>query len=69
MKVLNWNVRRALSEEFDRVFRQLVAVERPYIVILLEPRLSGNRAVTTIRKSGFRFFIISEAHGFAGGLE
>lgn len=33
-----------------------------------EPRCSGTRAIATIKKLGFKYHIISDARGFAGGI-
>lgn len=68
MKVISWNVRGAVGKEFDRTFRLLMASQKSNIVIIQEPRCSGNRAISTIRKLGFRFHIISDARGYAGGI-
>ncbi|CAJ2630361.1 unnamed protein product [Trifolium pratense] len=38
------------------------------MVALQETRCSGNIAVNTIKKLGFKFYLVSEARGFSGGI-
>lgn len=68
MRVISWNVQGALDREFGRVCRLMLADNKPDIFIVIEPRCSGTRARTSIRKLGFTFHIISEVQGFAGGI-
>lgn len=68
MILLNWNVRGACGSEFSRIFRLLMNSHKPDLVVLQEPRCSGRRALSTIRKLGFSFQVISEANGFSDGI-
>ncbi|XP_016195052.1 uncharacterized protein LOC107636029 [Arachis ipaensis] len=68
MIVKCWNCRGAASESFSRTFLEIVRINKPDIVILLETRCSGEKARKIISKSGFEFYHIEEAVGFSGGI-
>ncbi|XP_025702516.1 uncharacterized protein [Arachis hypogaea] len=63
-----WNCRGAASESFSHTFLEIVRINKPDIVILLETRCSGEKARKIISKSGFDFYHIEEAVGFSGGI-
>ncbi|KAL4278579.1 hypothetical protein GQ457_03G026910 [Hibiscus cannabinus] len=56
----------ALDPGFNRSFKLLVRKRKPEIVIVMEPRNSGNAADIFIRRTGFDRSYSVEAHGFAG---
>lgn len=68
MIILNWNVRGASSNDFARSLREIIRVNKPDILNLQEPRVSGIRAQNVIRNLGFNHQIIVEARGFSGGI-
>ncbi|GMI80936.1 hypothetical protein HRI_001762900 [Hibiscus trionum] len=68
VKVIFWNVQGALSSEFYRCFKLLVQVQRPDVIALFEPRISGPKADRFIRRSGFDCSYRVEANGFSGGI-
>ncbi|KAL4280940.1 hypothetical protein GQ457_03G011290 [Hibiscus cannabinus] len=49
-------------------FRRVVRDSKPVLVALFEPRISGSRASSVIRKLGFPKSFRVEAHGFSGGI-
>lgn len=68
MIILNWNVRGASNNEFDRTLREIIRVNKPDILTLHEPRISGDRPQNVIRNLGFNHHILVEAKGFSGGI-
>ncbi|KAF7803052.1 reverse transcriptase [Senna tora] len=68
MIILAWNVRGAGGTDFKRIFRDMVNLHHPSVVILTETRLSGARADSVIPTLGFDSFIKVDAMGFAGGI-
>ncbi|KAL4360714.1 hypothetical protein GQ457_04G022170 [Hibiscus cannabinus] len=58
----------ALDRGFNRSFKLLVRRRKLEIVIVMEPRISGNAADKFIRRTGFNCSYKVEAHGFAGGI-
>ncbi|KAF7822906.1 reverse transcriptase [Senna tora] len=67
-RVLSWNVRGACSGDFRRVFRELVARNKPNIVLLTETRVGGNRAQNIMNSLGFNSTHKIDLMGFAGGI-
>ncbi|GMJ02456.1 hypothetical protein HRI_003914800 [Hibiscus trionum] len=68
VKVIFWNVQGALGSYFFRCFNLMVQVQKPDIVALFEPRISGRKADSFIRRSGFDNSYRVEATGFSGGI-
>ncbi|CAL1402700.1 unnamed protein product [Linum trigynum] len=67
-KILAWNCRGAGSRNFLPVFREYRRKFRPHIVIIVEPRISGDRALDVIRDMGYDSSHVVDAHGFSGGI-
>ncbi|KAL4290816.1 hypothetical protein GQ457_14G003450 [Hibiscus cannabinus] len=59
---------RALDPGFNRSFKLLVKKQKPDMVVVMEPRISGRAVDIFIRKSGFEYSYRVEAHGFSGGI-
>uniref|UniRef100_A0A2N9EFE1 Reverse transcriptase domain-containing protein n=1 Tax=Fagus sylvatica TaxID=28930 RepID=A0A2N9EFE1_FAGSY len=68
MKVLLWNCRGAGNPNFRRNFADLKRSHQPTIVVLVETRISGQRAVEVSTALGFDRVIRSDAEGFSGGI-
>ncbi|RYQ79555.1 hypothetical protein Ahy_Scaffold5g107796 [Arachis hypogaea] len=68
MMILTWNCRGAASVAFGRSLKELVRIQNPNLVILLETRCSGDNAKNVNSKLGFAFYHIEEACGFSGGI-
>ncbi|KAL4291711.1 hypothetical protein GQ457_14G003420 [Hibiscus cannabinus] len=58
----------ALDPDFNRSFKLLVRQQKPDIVVIMEPRISGREADRFIRRSGFEFSYRVEANGFSSGI-
>ncbi|KAL4282241.1 hypothetical protein GQ457_03G010920 [Hibiscus cannabinus] len=58
----------ACDVEFNRSFKLLIRKQRPDIVAIMEPRISGRAADKFIQRSSFEFSYRVEAHGFSGGI-
>lgn len=68
MIVLLWNCRGAGSADFLRHMKDLVRSQKPSIMVVVEPKISGTRAQRVIRQLGFSNFHISDPIGYAGGI-
>ncbi|GMJ01786.1 hypothetical protein HRI_003847800 [Hibiscus trionum] len=68
VKIIIWNVQGALGADFNRYFRLFVHLHKPDIFAVIEPRISGAKADSFIRRSGFQASYRVEASGFSGGI-
>ncbi|KAI9127269.1 hypothetical protein K1719_001828 [Acacia pycnantha] len=68
MKILEWNSRGAASKSFAAVLRDMKRRYRLDLVVILEPRISGNPASKVIKSWGFKHSVRMEAVGFSGGI-
>lgn len=68
INILSWNVKGAGNTDFRRVFRDLTNSHNPYLVILTETSLSGDRASSGISNLCFEGFLKVDAMGFSGGI-
>lgn len=67
-KIVCWNCRGALSKGFPRLVKDLISYYHIDIMILLEPRCSGDKAEKVIGKIGFNSSWRVEAVGYSGGI-
>nr|POE86178.1 hypothetical protein CFP56_07285 [Quercus suber] len=68
MKILVWNCRGMSSQNFRRSFADLSRVYRPDIVVIMETRISGQRAEDVNSSLGFNSVRRFDATGFRGGI-
>jgi hypothetical protein len=68
MRILVWNCRGAGNPNFCRNFADLLRSHRPSIAVLVETRISGQRAEDISSMLGFNRVCRSEAVGFRGGI-
>ncbi|KAI9111887.1 hypothetical protein K1719_017577 [Acacia pycnantha] len=68
MKILIWNCRGAANKGVATVIRNMKKRYRLYVVVILEPRISGGHATKVIRSWGFNHSTRVEADGFSGGI-
>lgn len=66
--ILAWNCRGASSKTSHRHLRELLLVHMPDILILVETRCSSHNIEPIYRFSSFNSSVVSEAHGFSGGI-
>ncbi|KAI9100326.1 hypothetical protein K1719_024544 [Acacia pycnantha] len=66
--ILVWNSRGATSKGFAAVLRDMKRRYRLDLVVILEPRISGNPASKVIKNWGFKHSVRMEAVGFSGGI-
>ncbi|CAL2226101.1 unnamed protein product [Prunus armeniaca] len=66
--IMVWNVRGAGSKKFPGITKDLVKIHKIKILVILEPRISGNTALNVIKKLGFSKYHVVDANGFSGGL-
>ena len=68
MRILVWNCREAGNEDFLGVIRDLISVHDPVILVLVETRISGDRADEVSRRIGFSNLTQMETQGFSGSI-
>ncbi|KAI9091051.1 hypothetical protein K1719_028321 [Acacia pycnantha] len=68
MIITTWNCRGAASKTFATVLRDLKHRYKVDLMVILEPRVSGNAAVKIIKSWGFKFSERVEAVGYSGGI-
>lgn len=67
-KIIVWYIQGPCGGDTNRVLRNLVDSHRPAIVVLLEPRISGDQANWVISSLRFECSLRVEARGFSGGI-
>ncbi|GMI89978.1 hypothetical protein HRI_002667100 [Hibiscus trionum] len=68
VKLIIWNAQGALGADFNQYFRLFVRLHKPDIFAIIEPRISGAKVDSFIRRSGFQTSYRVEASGFSGGI-
>lgn len=68
MILVSWNCRGACGRPFPLRVRELIQRHAVEILILVEPRVSGQKASKIIKRLGFTNWIRVEASGFSGGI-
>ncbi|XP_061369460.1 uncharacterized protein LOC133312303 [Gastrolobium bilobum] len=58
----------AVKPHFQKSLFLFTRKYKPSIVVILEPRCSGQKASDIIRKSGFKHAFVQEAEGYSGGI-
>lgn len=66
IKLLIWNAQGAGNKMF--VIRELIRINRPSVLVLVETHLSGDQAQKVCEKIGFGGQLRVEAQGFSGGI-
>lgn len=67
-RLICWNCRGAKSGDFLRELKKLQRVHKPLIIVLTEPRISGEEIDVVYRKMGKTHCSQLEAMGFSGGV-
>ncbi|XP_061343807.1 uncharacterized protein LOC133289818 [Gastrolobium bilobum] len=65
---MSWNCRGAATKQFKSTFSRFRRKFGVGVAAILEPRVSGDKALNIIRSLGFNNFIIADAHGYSGGI-
>lgn len=68
LMILTWNCKWAASSKFYSACRNLLAIYKPLILVLIEPRIFGASANKVIKQLGFNFSIREDDVGFLGGI-
>ncbi|KAK8596694.1 hypothetical protein V6N12_065174 [Hibiscus sabdariffa] len=63
-----WNCQGAASSNFRRHFKEFYRINRPHVVALLEPRISGAQADSVLTRLGFSHSFRVEVNGLSGGI-
>ena len=68
MDCLTWNCQGAASKEFGKALKELIRLNRPPIVALIEPKVSSTHADVICKGINFSNWVLVEAIGFSGGI-
>ncbi|XP_061336881.1 uncharacterized protein LOC133283962 [Gastrolobium bilobum] len=68
MNILTWNCRGAAKKKFKGTFTRFRKKHRVGVAAILEPRVSGKKAISIIRSLGYTNYIVADAKGFTGGI-
>lgn len=68
MLLLSWNCQGAASPLFRICAGDLIQDHNPDICVIIEPRISGDRAKRVIEKLGFHNYYREDSQGFSGGI-
>ncbi|KAK3205341.1 hypothetical protein Dsin_019387 [Dipteronia sinensis] len=68
MMFCTWNVRGAGKKGFPKVISDLRNIYNFDVIAILEPRISGSRALKVVNKLGFSDKFLVETFGFSGGI-
>ncbi|CAN0912002.1 Putative ribonuclease H protein At1g65750 [Linum grandiflorum] len=68
LNILCWNVHRVGNTRCQRNIKELKRIHKVDIVIVLETKVEGTRAVEIIRDMGFSNHFLAEAAGRSGGI-
>lgn len=68
LKIVCWNCRGAAKFFFHRICIDLCKVDKVDVLIILEPRCSGDKANKIVERLGFNSSWRYEAEGYSGGI-
>ncbi|XP_057419026.1 uncharacterized protein LOC130713258 [Lotus japonicus] len=68
MNIVSWNIRGAAARGVSLMLRDLVHRHSVSCLAVLEPRISGPRALSIIRSLEFQGVHVEDAIGFSGGI-
>lgn len=68
ISILAWNYQGIGGKQFILVAKNLIAVHNPTVLVVVEPRISGDQAVKVISGLGFPCSHRIEANGFSSGI-
>lgn len=68
INILSWNSRGARARSFPRLIQEIKTNYKVQVLIILEPRVSGQRADNIIAKMGYGNSYRIEAEGFSSGI-
>ncbi|KAK0592822.1 hypothetical protein LWI29_026048 [Acer saccharum] len=68
MSFCTWNVRGAGKKGFPKIISDLRNIYKFDVIAILEPRISGSRALKVVNNLGFSDKFLVEASGFSGGI-
>lgn len=68
MICLTWNCQGIASRETIRYLKEVVRIQKPHILGILEPKISGCKADEVCNRLGFDDWVRVEAVGFSGGI-
>lgn len=68
LNILTWNVRGAGDRIFPFLIRDLKARHHVDILVVVETRISGQKANKVMEKLGFPCYDFVHAEGFSGGI-
>ncbi|KAM1799215.1 hypothetical protein ACFX11_033434 [Malus domestica] len=66
--ILVWNSRGAGCIKFKHNVAELINIHQMEILVICEPMISGQKAISVVKSLGFPCFEIMDVVGFSGGL-
>lgn len=68
LNMICWNCRGAASRHFHRICKDLFREYKVDVLVILEPRCSGEKAEKIVERMGFNSSWRMEAEGYSGGI-
>ncbi|XP_056694850.1 uncharacterized protein [Spinacia oleracea] len=68
IKILMWNVQGAGKQAFMATLKEIIRINNPTVIVLVETHLSGEKAQRVCDRIGFSGQTRVEAQGFSGGI-
>ncbi|XP_016652264.1 PREDICTED: uncharacterized protein LOC107881841 [Prunus mume] len=68
LMILIWNVRGAGDKSLSKILKNIIQLNHVEVLAVLEPRISGDKAMRVVNGLGFTNHHIVDANGFSGGI-
>lgn len=68
MLILSWNCQKARGKSFRLILKNYSKLYNPFLVVLIEPRINGEKVKDLVIKLGFASSYRVEANGFSNGI-
>ncbi|CAL8169596.1 unnamed protein product [Prunus armeniaca] len=68
LMILIWNVRGVGDKSLPRILKNIIQLNHVEVLAVLEPRISGDKAMRVVNGLGFTNHHIVDANGFSGGI-
>lgn len=68
IRIMIWNVQGAGSQAFLTMIKELIRINKPNVLALVETHISGDTARRVCEKIGFPGHVRVDAQGFSGGI-
>ncbi|CAL8174343.1 unnamed protein product [Prunus armeniaca] len=68
LMILIWNVKDDGDKSLPRILKNIIQLNHVEVLAVLEPRISGDKAMRVVNGLGFTNHHIVDANGFSGGI-